>query len=58
MEEELNIAFLDVIMGSYFGEIELIRNIPRLFSVISSENSEFLMLSKQIFETYVFEDYP
>jgi hypothetical protein len=45
-------------MGSYFGEIELIRNIPRLFSVISSENSEFLMLSKQIFETYIIEDYP
>ena len=58
VEEESDIGYLDMIMGSYFGEIEVIRSCPRLFSVKASVDSDFLMLTKQIFELYLVDDYP
>jgi hypothetical protein len=46
VEEESDIGYLDMIMGSYFGEIEVIRSCPRLFSVKAAVDSDFLMLTK------------
>lgn len=58
LEEESDIGFLDMIMGSYFGEIEVIKSIPRLFSVKAAEHTDFLTLSKQVFELYLMNEYP
>ena len=58
LKDHMNIGYLDMIVGSYFGEIEVIRCIPRLFSVKAAVKTDFLTLSKQIFETYVVEDFP
>ena len=46
-----------MIMGSYFGEIEVINAIPRLFSVKASDHSDFLTLPKPIFELYLMNSY-
>jgi hypothetical protein len=46
VEEESDIGYLDMIMGSYFGEIEVIRSSLRLFSVKAAVDSDFLMLTK------------
>ena len=58
LEEESDIGFLDMIMGSYFGEIEVIKSIPRLFSVKAADHTDFLTLSKQVFELYLTNEYP
>jgi CRP-like cAMP-binding protein len=49
--------FKVMIQGSYFGEIELIENTPREFSVAAQKDSEFLTMSKNLFE-YMMEKYP
>ena len=39
-----------MIEGGYFGDVDIIVRRPRLYTVIASENCEFLTLSKQTFE--------
>ena len=56
--ERKNIAFKDMIEGCYFGDIDIIFRRKRKYSVISSEDSDFLTLSKQIFEDIIIRDYP
>ena len=51
------LIFKVMIQGSYFGEIEIIENTPREFNVASQENTEFLTMSKNLFE-YMMEKYP
>lgn len=46
-----------MLTGAYFGEIEIINKTPRNFTTSASQCCEFLTLSKQIFETYVIEEY-
>jgi hypothetical protein len=57
LEEESDIGYLDIIMGSYFGEIEVIKSIPRIFSVKAADHSDFLTLPKPIFEHYLMNEY-
>lgn len=52
------IAFKDMIEGCYFGDIEIIFKRKRKYSVISAVDSDFLTLSKQIFEDVVIKEYP
>lgn len=56
--ERKNIAFKDMIEGCYFGDIEIIFKRKRKFTVISAVDSDFLTLSKNIFEEIIIRDYP
>lgn len=51
--ERKNIAFKDMIQGCYFGDIDIIFKTKRMYTVISAVDSDFLTLSKQIFEDIV-----
>ena len=51
------LIFKVMIQGSYFGEIEIIENSPREFNVASQEHSEFLTMSRNLFD-YMMEKYP
>ncbi|CAG9318431.1 unnamed protein product [Blepharisma stoltei] len=52
-----NLVFKNMISGSYFGEIELIEQSPREFSVLSEWKTELLILTKNIFDIMMIE-YP
>lgn len=52
-----NMIFKIMIQGSYFGEIELIENSPREFTVAAEVDSELLLMSKNVFE-FMMEKYP
>lgn len=56
--ERKNIAFKDMIEGGYFGDIDIIFKRKRRFSVISAAESDFLTLSRPIFEDKVLKEYP
>ena len=56
--ERKSIAFKDMIEGCYFGDIDIIFKRKRKFSVISAADSDFLTLSKYIFEDVIVKDYP
>jgi CRP-like cAMP-binding protein len=56
--ERKNIAFKDMIEGCYFGDIDIIFKRKRKVSIISAVDSDFLTLSKQIFEDIVVKEYP
>ena len=43
--------------GSYFGEIEIMNKCVRLHTTMAVEDSEFLTLSKPIFESFIKEEY-
>lgn len=47
-----------MIEGGYFGDIDIIVRRPRNYTVLATEDSDFLTLSKQIFEEVVINDYP
>ena len=47
-----------MIQGCYFGDIDIIFKRKRKCSVISAVDSDFLTLSKQIFEDIIIKDYP
>lgn len=47
-----------MLTGAYFGEIEIINKTPRRFTTCAAVATDFLTLSKQIFETYIIEEYP
>lgn len=44
--EKKNITFKDMIEGGYFGDIDIIVRRPRLYTVIATEDTDFLTLSK------------
>lgn len=56
--ENKNVSFKDMIDGAYFGEIDIIFRRLRKFTVIASTESEFLTLSKQIFEDTIVKEFP
>lgn len=51
------LSFKDIIKGSYFGEIEIIQQIPREFSVVTLECSHLLIMKKADFN-YMMNQYP
>lgn len=46
-----------MIIGSYFGEIEIIFKIKRCHTTVAAEPSELLTLSKQIYESIIVKDF-
>ena len=56
--EKRKITFKEMIAGGYFGDIDIIVRRSRNYTVISLEDSDFLTLSKQIFEEVIINDYP
>lgn len=56
--EKKNIAFKDMIEGGYFGDMDIIFKRKRRCSMLSTTNSDFLTMSKQIFEDVITKDYP
>lgn len=46
-----------MIIGSYFGEIEIIFKTKRYHTTVAAENSELLTLSKQIYESIIMKDF-
>lgn len=47
-----------MIEGGYFGDIEILDRGARLFTVIATEESHFLTLSKQTLEEVIEREYP
>jgi hyperpolarization activated cyclic nucleotide-gated potassium channel 1 len=45
-----NTAFKTIVQGAYCGEIELISNSPRNFSLMTEQNSELLIMTKDLFQ--------
>jgi CRP-like cAMP-binding protein len=43
-----------MLVGAYFGEIEILFKTVRKFTVASNVYTEFLTLEKAIFETYIY----
>jgi hypothetical protein len=58
MVNEDFIPFRSIVKGSYFGEIDIIEKQKRYYTVITGELSEFLVLSKQIYENLIVKEYP
>lgn len=46
-----------MIIGSYFGEIEIIYKTKRYHTTVAAESSELLTLSKQIYESIIVKDF-
>lgn len=51
------IPFKTMIIGSYFGEIEIIFKTKRFNTTVAAENSELLTLSKHNYENIIVKDY-
>lgn len=56
--EKKKLTFKDMNEGGYFGDVDIIVRRPRFYSVIASEDSEFLLLSKSTFEEIIIKEYP
>lgn len=52
-----NTIFKTMVKGSYFGEIELLEQIPREFTTMTEGNCEFLVMNKSLFEV-ILKEYP
>lgn len=52
------IPFKAMICGSYFGEIEIIFKVKRLFTTLAAEDSELLTISKQAYEAVIINEFP
>lgn len=52
-----NYQFKSVVGGSYFGEIEMVLNTQRKFSVVTEEICEMLIMSSDVFDDMM-RDYP
>lgn len=50
-------TFKSFVGGSYFGEIEILYNIPRMFNVRCEEDCSFLTVEKNFF-LYLLDKYP
>lgn len=47
-----------MIEGAYFGEIDIIFRRTRTFTAIASTDTDFLTLSRQIFDDVIVKDFP
>lgn len=47
-----------MIEGGYFGEMDIIFRRSRTFTVIASTDTDFLTLSRQIFDEVIVKDFP
>lgn len=56
--EKKKLTFKDMNAGGYFGDVDIIVRRPRLYTVIATEDSEFLTMSKQTFEEVIIKEYP
>ena len=56
--ENKGIAFKDMIEGGYFGDLDIIFKRKRRYSMLSTANSDFLTMTKQIFEDVIIKEYP
>ncbi len=56
--ERKDIAFKDMIEGGYFGDLDIIFKRKRRYTMISTSESDFLIMTKQIFEEIVIKEYP
>lgn len=50
-------AFKTIVQGAYCGEIEVIYDIPRKFSLITDQNCEILVMTKDVFAEMI-KDFP
>lgn len=55
--EKKKITFKDMNEGGYFGEVDIIKRRYRYYTVIATEDSEFLCLSKQTFDEVIIKEY-
>lgn len=55
--KHLNTIFKTEVKGSYFGEVELLGQVPREFSTLTEGNCEFLVMNKATFKQ-VMKEYP
>lgn len=51
------LSFKDMIRGAYFGEIEIIEQIPREFGAVTLQQSHLLIMGKDTFD-YMMKQYP
>lgn len=56
--EKKRIAFKDMVEGGYFGDMDIIFKRKRSFSMLSIVNSDFLTMTKQIFDDVIVKEYP
>jgi CRP-like cAMP-binding protein len=56
--ERKYIAFKDMIEGGYFGDLDIIFKRKRRYTMIATNESDFLIMTKQIFEEIVIKEYP
>jgi hypothetical protein len=54
---EQNTIFKTIVSGSYFGEIELLDQVPRSYGTMTEKDCEFLLLSKQLLD-FTLKEYP
>ena len=55
--QSAKLSFKDIIKGSYFGEVEIIEQIPREFTAVALISSEMLIMKKDDFN-YMLTQYP
>ena len=55
--DKYQIIFKELVEGGYFGEIELLHDLPRRFTVATTEPCAFLVMCRHLFAE-VLEDYP
>ncbi len=56
--DKTGIAFKDMIEGGYFGDLDVIFRRKRRYSIIATIDSDFLTMTKQIFEDVIIKEYP
>ncbi len=47
-----------MIEGGYFGDMDIILKRKRRYTMLAAEESDFLLMTKQIFEEIVMNEYP
>jgi CRP-like cAMP-binding protein len=52
------LAFKDMIEGGYFGDMDIIFQRKRRYTMISTVDSDFLIMTKQILEDIIVKEYP
>lgn len=50
--------FKSIIVGSYFGEVEIIYKLRRLHTTVAAEETDLLTISKQVYEAIIITNYP
>lgn len=52
------IAFKDMVEGGYFGDLDIVFGRKRRYSMLSTVDSDFLIMTKQILEDIIVKEYP